>query len=197
MRRIAFFDFDLTLTTKDSFGVFIRHCFENQKFLLVFKTLKAIPFVFLWKIGVLSNSKSKELVFSAYFKGMPELLFMQKCSSFGKEKIPSIINPRALDCLKGHLSDGDSVTIVSASMHDYLVEWSNGIGVSVLATGVEVNSGFVTGRFSTPNCTGAEKVTRIKEVYDLSVYDEIFAYGDSDGDTEMLAIATKGYYRKF
>jgi len=40
-----------------------------------------------------------------------------------------------------------------------------------------------------------EKVLRIKEKYDLKEFEKIFAYGDSKGDREMLALAHEGYYK--
>ncbi|MBL0255414.1 MAG: HAD-IB family hydrolase, partial [Chitinophagaceae bacterium] len=41
------------------------------------------------------------------------------------------------------------------------------------------------------------KAIRIKEVFDIGLYEKIFAYGDSRGDKEMLALATDAFYRKF
>ena len=67
----------------------------------------------------------------------------------------------------------------------------------LLATLLETENGIVTGKLSGKNCYGPEKVARIKSEFRLEEYDNIYAYGDSSGDTEMLAIATKPYYRKF
>lgn len=56
---------------------------------------------------------------------------------------------------------------------------------------------FLSGYFATPNCYGAQKAIRIKARYDLAKYDEIYAYGDSKGDREMLALATHAFYKNF
>ena len=55
----------------------------------------------------------------------------------------------------------------------------------------------ITGNFITKNCYGQEKVNRIKESYDLSKYDLIYAYGDSRGDKEMLELANNSFYKPF
>ena len=54
----------------------------------------------------------------------------------------------------------------------------------------------VTGAFDTPNCRGEEKVRRLREAYgdDLRL---TAAYGDTSGDTEMIAIAEEKGFRVF
>lgn len=47
------------------------------------------------------------------------------------------------------------------------------------------------------NCHGIEKVNRIRNAVDLSNYDDIYAYGDSKGDSGMLDLATRRFYRSF
>ena len=49
----------------------------------------------------------------------------------------------------------------------------------------------------TRNCFGVEKVNRIRQEYDLSQWDFIYAYGDSRGDQEMLDLADERYYKFF
>jgi phosphoserine phosphatase len=44
-------------------------------------------------------------------------------------------------------------------------------------------------------CSGGEKVRRIRERYDLTQYPIIYAYGDTDEDREMLELAHEKYYR--
>jgi phosphatidylglycerophosphatase C len=60
---------------------------------------------------------------------------------------------------------------------------------------LEVKGGRITGRFLTKNCSGREKVRRIKEQYDLALFDRIYAYGDNPADRPMLGLAHERYYR--
>ncbi len=46
----------------------------------------------------------------------------------------------------------------------------------------------MNGRFQGPNCRGPEKVRRLREVFGPDLH-LTAAYGDSDGDYEMLALA--------
>ncbi|MDQ1268592.1 MAG: phosphatidylglycerophosphatase, partial [Campylobacterota bacterium] len=55
----------------------------------------------------------------------------------------------------------------------------------------EFKDGLFSGRFSTINCHGKEKARRIKEHLNIDEYETIYAYGDSSGDNEMLALAHK------
>jgi phosphoserine phosphatase len=47
------------------------------------------------------------------------------------------------------------------------------------------------------DCNYTNKVKRIKELYNLNNYTKILAFGDSDGDLEMLKIADEKYYNYF
>jgi phosphoserine phosphatase len=55
----------------------------------------------------------------------------------------------------------------------------------------------ITGRIEGKNCHGEQKVIRIQEEYNLSDYQEIYAYGDSSGDKPMLGLATNSFYKPF
>jgi phosphatidylglycerophosphatase C len=55
----------------------------------------------------------------------------------------------------------------------------------------------ITGKIDGVNCNHAEKTARIKAAYNLAEYGEIYGYGDSSGDNEMLALATKAFYKPF
>jgi phosphoserine phosphatase len=51
--------------------------------------------------------------------------------------------------------------------------------------------------FCTNDINFEEKLIQIKKVINLNEYNEIYAYGDSDGDKKMLEIATKSFYKYF
>ena len=54
----------------------------------------------------------------------------------------------------------------------------------------------IIGAFTGPNNRGAEKVVRLKELFGPE-FRLLAAYGDTDGDTEMLAIAETAHFRVF
>ena len=53
----------------------------------------------------------------------------------------------------------------------------------------------MTGRYRSGDCSGPKKAERIRSVFDLTRFDTVYAYGDSVEDREMLALASRRYYR--
>lgn len=118
--------------------------------------------------------------------------FRRRCNDF-ISNVEEFQREDVVDKLHRHLQAGHRVFIVSASIREWILPWAMNQGVketNVIGTGMEVDTeGIITGRFSTPNCKGVEKVRRLKSVVtDLEEY-EVYAYGDSAGDLQMLAIA--------
>jgi hypothetical protein len=60
---------------------------------------------------------------------------------------------------------------------------------------IGLESGRLTGRYVQGDCSGAEKVRRILQRYELTRYALVYAYGDSSEDREMLELAHKKFYR--
>lgn len=186
--KFAFFDFDGTLIKHDSFIQFARYCVGNT--VLLKAIIKSSPWLLLWKAGIKSNSEAKEKLFSELFKGMRYEYFTEKCHEF----VHYIIADERAEIvakLNCHKKKGHNVIIVSASIRDWIEPWAEFNGVhEVLATEIEVDGhGRITGKFSTPNCHGQEKVRRIMDtIPDISGH-ESWAYGDSNGDKPMLELS--------
>ena len=194
MRRVAVFDFDGTLTTKDSLLQFIL--FAKGKKATVMGFLLFIPLFVLMFLRLLDHSRCKELLLSYFFKGMPKSELLRLGEAFAP-RYKEIMRRETNDLLQKHMQDGDTLYIISAG----LVEWVRPIALSVgvknvLGTEMAVdNQGILTGRFATPNCFGQEKVNRLLEVEPQRDSYILYAYGDSGGDKEMLAFAD--YSKKF
>lgn len=187
--KVAFFDFDGTLTKHDSFIAFAKFSVGIAAFLKAF--LRTIPWLALWKIGIKTNSEAKEHLFYNLYNGMDYECFKERCNEFNKY-IESDLREPVIEELSKHKENGHTTVIVSASIVDWIKPWAQTHNVdSVIGTEPEINDeGRLTGKFKTPNCHGKEKVRRILELIpDLTQY-ESWAYGDSDGDTSMLDIVT-------
>lgn len=95
--------------------------------------------------------------------------------------------------LAAHRARGDLVVLVSASLDPYLDPLGVLLGVdAVLCTRLEVGpDGACTGRLDGPNCRGPEKERRLRAWLGAEGLDqvELWAYGDSAGDDELLAMA--------
>lgn len=187
MKTIAFFDFDGTITENDTFITF--GLFSLGRMVFAKKILRASPWLFLWKMRIISNSKAKETLFAFMFKGMSKDKFTQLCQDF-KSVIDNNLKSSTISYLKRHQKQGHQVVIVSASIINWIEPWAKSYGIKdVIATKIEFDiNNKLTGRFLTPNCHGSEKANKIHELFgDISSLNT-FAYGDSKGDNAMLSL---------
>ncbi|MBS1567115.1 MAG: HAD-IB family hydrolase [Bacteroidetes bacterium] len=194
-KRIAFFDFDGTITTHDTLLEIIKYNRGVFSFYLGF--LLCSPFLVLYKLKVISNQAAKEITLRWFYGKMPLEKFQQGCNAFEAEKIPSFIRPKAFEEIKRLKAAQAEVVIVSASAENWLGAWCERHDLRLLATKLEIKNNRITGKIEGYNCHGKEKVRRIQEAYDLSQYDEVYCYGDTKGDKPMLGLATFPFYRPF
>lgn len=195
MKQIAFFDFDGTITKKDSLLEFIKFSKGPLHFYIGF--LLYSPFLVAYKLKIISNQTAKEKVLAFFYKGMPLAAFEKQCEAFAKEVLPDLMRPRAIREIQKMQSLGVQVVIVSASPEIWIRPWADSMGTELLGTRLMISDGKLTGMLDGNNCYGNEKVKRIVERYTLTNYDKIYAYGDSSGDKPMLALATISFYKPF
>ena len=188
MFKVFAFDFDGTLTTRDTLLAFIRYACGTPRFLLGF--LLHAPLLVLMKLRLYSNGKAKQRLFTWFFRGMPLETFDALCQSFARTH-RHLLRPETVRLLQQALSEGAEVLVVSASIDNWVQPFFP--TVTVLGTQIEVIDGRLTGHFLTPNCYGQEKVRRILALHpDRSAY-RLTAYGDSRGDRELLAFADEAH----
>ena len=188
MKQLFAFDFDGTLTTRDTLIAFIRYTCGTPRFLFGF--LLHAPLLVLMKLRLYSNGKAKQRLFSWFFRGMPIETFDALCQSFASTH-RHLLRPETVRLLQQALSEGSEVLVVSASIDNWVQPFFP--AVTVLGTQIEVIDGRLSGRFLTPNCYGQEKVRRILALHpDRSAY-RLTAYGDSRGDRELLAFADEAH----
>ena len=128
---------------------------------------------------------------------MHAAVFKQHCEAFSKQVLPKLIRSKALEEIQKLKQNNIIVVVVSASPENWIEQWSQKLHLELIASRLEVNEGKVTGKILGKNCHGNEKVSRIRELYDLSHYRIVAAYGDSSGDKPMLQLASKSYYKPF
>ncbi|MBX3255049.1 MAG: haloacid dehalogenase-like hydrolase [Chitinophagaceae bacterium] len=194
-KNIAFFDFDGTITYKDTLPEIIKY--QKGTFTFYSGMIRLSPWLIAMKLKLISNSAAKQKLLTLFFGRMTETEFQQKCDSFISNKLPSLVRPGALAEIKKHQSNNTPVVIVSASPQNWLTGWCHAHNVACIATRLEVVNGYITGRIDGKNCYGEEKVNRINNLYNLAVYNDIFCYGDTKGDKPMLKLATFSFYKPF
>ncbi|HEU4472166.1 MAG TPA: HAD family hydrolase [Flavisolibacter sp.] len=194
-KRIAFFDFDGTITTKDTLLEFIKFSRGRSRFYLGF--LLYSPYLVAYKLKLIPNQLAKEKVLRFFFSGMPVDTFRGLCEDFSVKALPALIRPKAVEEIRRLQRDGATVVIVSASPENWISYWASSLGLQLLGSRLEVKDGRLTGKILGSNCHGNEKVRRIEEKYDLSQYGEIYAYGDTSGDKPMLRLASSSFFKPF
>ena len=193
--KLALFDFDGTISHKDSLAEFVKFAVGKPRFYWGLFVLSPIIIAYLLKI--ISNSAGKEKLMTYFFKDWSDEFFQKKADQYSLQKIDLILRPQAMEKITWHQSQGHQVVIVSAAFEHWLKKWCELNKLELLATRLESINGKLTGRFSGKNCYGLEKVRRVKQRYPLAQYQFIYAYGDTAGDRPMLSLANESYYRPF
>ena len=177
MKKIYAFDFDGTLTIKDSLLAFIRFAKGDLSFVLGF--LRYAHLLVLMKLGLYPNYKAKQKVFAHFFKGMTVGDFDALCQRFAND-YRELLRPEGVNAIVQAQNEGSEVLIVSASIDNWVQPFFP--SVKVVGTQIEVLEGRLTGRFLTKNCYGQEKVERILALYPQRETYELITFGDSRGD---------------
>ncbi|MBP9022754.1 MAG: HAD-IB family hydrolase [Spirochaetes bacterium] len=191
--NIALFDFDGTITNNDNFTNFYNYSSSLKRKLFITPLL--FPVFILYKLNIMSPSKTRSIVSYLAFKGYSESKLKDKGAKYAKNEIPKYIRKRALDQINWHKQQGDIIVIVSASLNIYLDEWAFSNNFDLICTTLESVNSKITGRYISGDCTGNEKAKRIMDKYNLSFFRNVYAYGDTVEDAEMLNMGNFKYYR--
>ena len=194
-KELALFDFDGTITTKDTLIDFIQFAKGKRSFFLGITILS--PMLIAYKLKLIKNYKAKEYMLSYFFKDISKEEFNKIAKEYSLNHIQNILREDAIKRIKWHKDRAHKIVIVSASIECWIKPWCDKNSIAVLSTKLDFKNNKFTGKFATKNCYGKEKVNRVKSIYKLEEFEYIYAYGDSKGDKEMLFIANKSFYKPF
>lgn len=195
MKAYAFFDLDGTITRADTMLEFLA--FAKGRTRLCLLLARVFPAWCLAKLKVCPADAPKRALVRLVFAGQPTARWQQLAGRFHRERMPGLLRPGAMACIREHQAQGREVVIVTASCTLWVEEWCREHGLGLIATGLETADGSYTGKLSTPNCKGAEKVRRIHAAFGLLQDADVQAYGDTPSDKPMLALAGKPHYKPF
>lgn len=194
-KSLALFDFDGTITRKDSLLEFIK--FASGKARLYTAMAIYAPLILYFKYVKKDGEVAKRKVLAHLYAGMSETKLKLLGEEFATKVIPELLLPKAITELEKCKKQATRVVVISASLDIWLAPWAKGMDVELICTNMQFENGKFTGHFATANCNGDEKVNRIKAVLNLEDYHPIYAYGNSSGDRPMLALADHGFFRHF
>ena len=195
MGGVVAFDFDGTLTTRDSFMMFLRWRTSRARYLkgLVRLIPAAIAYLFDRNRGRLKAAAVRE-----FLKGLPASDLEAEATRFTEEVANGLLRPDALRVWREWRTREAQVVIVTASPEILIAPFARGLGAhAVIGTRLALDDAQrITGAFDGANCRGPEKVRRLREVFGPDVRLKA-AYGDTSGDREMLQLAEEQGYRVF
>ena len=192
-RRIAAFDFDGTLTRRDTLLPFlVRSCGARA---VARAVSRVAPLAARARLGRLEaelhhRDATKEALLRELFRGREAAWLAEQGEAYART-LPRRFRPEVAAQADWHRSEGHELVLVSASMGTYLRPFAATNGFDhVIAVELEADDhGTLTGALVGPNVRAAEKATRLRAWLDGDVPAVLWAYGNSSGDTELLAMA--------
>lgn len=188
---VAAFDFDETLTTRDTVVPFLRRFTSSGRFArsLLPHTLRLLPIA-----ARRDRDRLRALATEIVFRGRPMADVEAEAEAWGRTIAASHLRTDTVARMRWHLDQRHRVVIVTASYEQYVQVVAESLGeVAVVGTRLEVVGGRCTGRLDGPNCRGPEKLRRLDAWLGVNGLDRgastLYAYGDSAGDRELLAAA--------
>jgi phosphatidylglycerophosphatase C len=185
---VAAFDFDGTLARRDTLVPFLRRACGTHR---------VAAAAGLAALGRSRRERDllKVAVLARLFRGMPA----GRLDALGRGYVPTLVGllrPEMVERVRWHRDQGHAVVIVSASLGAYLrplaehLELDAALAVELVAGADGLLTGEVVGGLNT---RGPEKVARLRAWSDQRLGPaaafELWAYGDSAGDAELLAAA--------
>jgi phosphatidylglycerophosphatase C len=186
---VAVFDFDGTITRRDTLVPFLVRTAGLGRFARAF----AAESWRLRRTGARRPDRDllKERVLARLFAGADADELRREGEAYGAT-LPALFRPQLVEQLRWHRAHGHQVVLVSASLRFYLTSVARTLELDhLICVDLEVgDDGRCTGRLAGSNVRGPEKARRLRE-WLAGRQPEVWAYGDSSGDTELLAIATR------
>lgn len=192
---IVAFDFDGTLTVRDSYSAFLRWRAGPGRYALGMVRLlpAALAYGFHRDRGRIKAAATRQ-----FLRGVSRERLEQDAREFAQRFSRSLLRPDAMATWKRWRNEHVRLVIVTASPDLVVAPFARGLGADHLI-GTELAfdaEDRATGAFSTPNCRGPEKIVRLKAAFGDGLELKA-AYGDTGGDREMLAAAELPGFRVF
>ena len=190
---IALFDFDGTITTHETMPDFLRRSISRRRLLVGWLLLA--PLVLGYKLRVISGTLVRRAIVRFGYSGVPASAVAAFGRDFAQNYLPKVLRPEAMQRIAWHRAQGHKVVVVSGGLDVYLAPWCDAQGLELLCSSLQRRNGVLTGHYEGQQCVLEEKARRVRERYDLQAFAEVYAYGDTPEDRDLLGIATKKYYQ--
>jgi phosphatidylglycerophosphatase C len=196
---IAAFDFDGTLSRRDTFVPFLARGLGWPR--LALAALLCSPWLLAFALHVVPNHVAKQKLMLATLKNKTSAEIEGWANRWLAHDLPGQLQSWTMARLAEHQQAGHCCVMVSASPDIYLRKVAQQLGFdALLCTEMAVADGRLTGLMQTPNCHGQQKVLRLQawmaERFGAQAASAVlYAYGDTSGDKPMLRMAQHAWYR--
>ncbi len=195
-KEIALFDFDGTITNKDSTQEFYKFVYKKSFWFEYY--IKNLSFLILIKLNIKNYNQLKIRRLKRIIDYLGPDEFKKKAAEFQRIVLPGILKKDALDKIYEFKENEIEVVIVSASMNVLLDEFCNKLNLQLITNELEINNKVYSGSFILEkDCNFEEKVSRIRIAYPDIENMYVYAFGDTEGDRAMLKLANESFYRVF
>ncbi|MFN8035229.1 MAG: HAD-IB family hydrolase [Acidimicrobiia bacterium] len=190
---VAVFDFDGTITRRDSLVPFVRRVAGPGR--VAWATVRTGPALLAMAVGRADRDRTKAAFLARAIGGLDQAALERQAPAYAAGLVARRTRPEIVARVRAHQDAGHELVVISASPSVYVRCAAEELGIpTVLATELAVDdAGRVTGGFVGRNVRGQEKVRRLEEwigARDVVVW----AYGDSPGDRELLDRADVGVF---
>jgi phosphatidylglycerophosphatase C len=194
-RPVVAFDFDGTLTCRDSFMAFLIWREGPARFALKAASLAPAILAYFW---TQDRGRLKSAMIRRFLRGVSRANLEDGAARYANHASGDLFRPDAVRCWEDWGRRGAWRVIVTASPEDLVAPFAARLGADDLIGSRLAfdHADRVTGDLLGRNCRGPEKVARLQAAYGDDLCLDA-AYGDSDGDREMLAIARQPGLRVF
>jgi phosphatidylglycerophosphatase C len=194
-RPLVAFDFDGTLTSRDSFTAFLAWRAGQARYAAGLLALApaAAGFVLNRDRGRLKAAAARR-----FLAGTARAELAASAQDFATERGRAILRPDAVGAWRRWQAQGARLVIVTATPEIIVAPIARALGADqLIGTRLAFDAADrVTGALDGANCRGPEKARRLREAFGDDVALEA-AYGDTDGDREMRALAEERGLRVF
>ncbi|HBU6430622.1 HAD-IB family hydrolase [Klebsiella michiganensis] len=193
---LAVFDFDGTLTDRHTFWRYVR--FIRGPIFFWIGIFVMLPHILAVLLRITPLMQARRSFINYFLAGVNACQEEALAKKYVSEYLPKCIRQQALRRLRWHQSQGHTIALISNSPENYLEVWGRSINVNIICgTKLDCQGEFLTGKVTGEDCVGSEKVHRLRERLPSLENYHIYAYGDSSGDAELLAIADAAFYRNW
>ena len=194
-RPLVAFDFDGTLTCRDSFAAFLAWRAGAARYAWGLARLAPAT---LGYARDRDRGRFKAAAVGEFLRGLPRADLEVEAARYAAACSRRLLRPDAVRRWKDWQNRGARLVIVTASPEITVAPFARGLGAQMLiGTRLAFDAdGRVAGDLDGANCRGPEKVARLKAIFGSEVRLEA-AYGDSDGDQEMLGLAEEAGMKVF